>query len=51
VIAFAPHVNFKGRLPKLAGLNRFLDMIPSASNLIRPFTWKKKSKNSRKEKE
>jgi hypothetical protein len=42
VIAFAPHVNFRGRLPRLGQLNRFFDMLPSTSNLIRPFIWKKK---------
>ncbi len=50
VIAFAPQINFKGRLPKLTNLNRFFQMIPSSVNLIRPFIWKKK-KDFKKDKE
>ena len=50
VIAFAPQINFKGRLPKLTNLNRFFQMIPASINLIRPFIWKKK-KEFKKDKE
>jgi hypothetical protein len=49
VILFAPHVNFKGQIPKLLNLNRFAGMIPSIGGLIKPF-FGRDSKDSDSEK-
>jgi MFS family permease len=49
VIMFAPHVNFFGQLPRFINLNRFFNMVPSLSNLTRPFI--RGDKGSSKEEE
>ncbi len=49
VILFAPHVNFKGQIPKLLNLNRLGGMIPSLGGLIKPF-FGRDSKDSDSEK-
>lgn len=38
VILFAPHVNFKGQIPRLMGLNRTFGVVPSFSSLARQFS-------------
>ena len=37
VIMFAPHVNFRGQIPKLMGLSRTFGVVPSFSSLARQF--------------
>ena len=49
VIMFAPHVNFRGQIPKLMGLSRTFGVVPSFSSLARQFTRSDK-KNSEDEK-
>jgi MFS family permease len=49
VILFAPHVNFKGQIPRLMGLNRTFGVVPSFSSLARQFLRDEK-KDSEEEK-
>ncbi len=37
VIAFAPHVNFRGRIPKLFAINRTHGVVPSFGSIARQF--------------
>lgn len=45
VIAFAPHVNFRGRIPKLFAINRTQGVVPSFSSLARQFLKDDRKKN------
>ena len=48
VLVFAPHVNFKGQIPKLIASRRILGVLPPFANLGRPFLGKiKKNKEDR----
>lgn len=49
VIAFAPHVNFRGQIPKLMSLNRTFGVVPSFSSIARQFLSDEK-KNTDQEK-
>lgn len=49
VLIFAPHVNFRGQIPKLIGSRRTLGVIPPFANLARPFLGKIKKKKEEKD--
>jgi MFS family permease len=49
VLIFAPHVNFRGQIPKIIGSRRILGVIPPFATLARPFLGKIKNKKEKKD--
>lgn len=52
MVAFAPHVNFKGRIPKLISFNRVFSVVAPFGAFTRPIIGRiKKNKSEKKEEE
>jgi len=49
VLIFAPHVNFRGQIPKIIGSRRILGVILPFATLARPFMGKIKNKKEEKD--